>query len=556
MRSLAKTTGHLFLLFVLLMMSQACHNYYKTLSAKKTTPQETAQSIDSLHNQNRYFILRSGSTSWAVTKMTLSTDQKTISCVLDTISSDHRLHLTLGHKRKMQYKKQVKQDLSVLNEVHLFIPPDNTVQQGSYILSLDKVHKIEVIVHDKKRTTDSYVVGAIGYSLGAAVVVAIIVAATKSSCPFVSAYDGTQFSLQGEIYGGAIYPQLERHDYLPLKMALLRDGTLQLKITNELQERQYTDMAELLVIDHDKTSKILTDEKGDIYTISNQQLPLTASLGNGKNVLSALARPNDNEILYMDDSSRTDAKNEVTLKFSNLRYATHGKLVLTLKNSYFLDLLYGEVAKGFGTYYASYMNKQKTRTANELMKWVREQQIPLEVSIKSTTGWTKITDITTIGPLANREIIVPVKITPSADGIAEIKLSAGFMFWEIDHASIDFSDNSSFAVQKLKPQKATDEKGSDVLATLLNEDGIYLEQPEIGNSVNIVYTPSSSPDPSKTRTYILHAKGYYEHIRNFKNKPDVSFLTGFTKPNALPVFGMQLYKKLQKESLKSMATAD
>src|SRR5687767_13169352 len=113
MRSFTKTTGYLVLLSVSFVLSQACHNYYKTLPVKKTTAQETAQSLDSLHNQNRYFILRSGSTSWAVTKMTLSTDQKTISCVLDTVSGDHRLHLILGRKGKMQYQKSNKEDLSV-----------------------------------------------------------------------------------------------------------------------------------------------------------------------------------------------------------------------------------------------------------------------------------------------------------------------------------------------------------------------------------------------------------------------------------------------------------
>jgi hypothetical protein len=249
-----------------------------------------------------------------MTKMMLSADQKTISCMLDTVSFNHKLHFNLGRKRKLQYKKHDKDDVAVLNEVHLFIPTDNSAQLGAYTLTLDKVQKIEVLVHDKKRTTDSYVIGAIGYSLGAAAVVAIIVAATKSSCPFVSAYDGTAFNLQGEIYGGAIYPQLARHDYLPLKMSPLPDGTLQLKITNELQERQYTDLAELVVIEHDKNTKVLSDENGHFYSVTNAQVPLSASLANGKNVLSALKEANDNEIVYMDDSSSVDSKNELVLE--------------------------------------------------------------------------------------------------------------------------------------------------------------------------------------------------------------------------------------------------
>ena len=37
------------------------------------------------------------------------------------------------------------------------------------------------------------------------------------------------------------------------------------------------------------------------------------------------------------------------------------------------------------------------------------------------------------------------------------------------------------------------------------------------------------------------------------NKPDVNFLGQFRKPNAFPVFGMQLYKKVKNESLQSLA---
>ena len=120
--------------------------------------------------------------------------------------------------------------MQVLSEVHFYIHPDNTAVLGQYTLALDKVKLIEVIEKDKARTTSSYVIGAIGYTLGAVAVVAIIIAATKSSCPFVSAYDGDNFWLQGEIYGGAIYPQLARHDYLPLKMPPLKDGSLQVKL--------------------------------------------------------------------------------------------------------------------------------------------------------------------------------------------------------------------------------------------------------------------------------------------------------------------------------------
>lgn len=539
-------------LFFLIVFA-ACHNYYKATQSRNGTTTETAGSIDSLQKQSRYFILRNGNTAYSINNPMISADKKFLQCQLDLLPSSHQFHLVKGIKGKMQYKRNSVDGLQVLNEVHFYTPFDSTAKQGNYLLPLDRVQKIEVIEHDKKRTTNSYVIGAIGYTLGTLVVVGIIVAATKSSCPFVSAYDGNEFTLQGEIYGGSIYPQLARHDYMPLKMSPKPDGTLQVKISNELHERQYTDMANLWVITHDKRTRVLSDEQGNLYSIADPQPPVSAELNAVKDVLSAVKKAGDYELLYMDDSSKADARNEAVLKFNKPSAVSKGKLVLTLKNSYWLDLLYGELAKGFGTYYAGYMKEQKSKPAAELLKWVKEQQIPLEVSVKTKEGWKKISDITTIGPLASREIVVPVELPATDENVLAIKLSAGFMFWEIDYAAMDFSDDNSFTIQKLSPSAAKDQTNKNVLTTLDKEDGLYLEQPEIGNVATLSYKAKVNADPAKTQTYILHAKGYYEHIRNFNNKPDVNFLSQFRKPNAFPVFGMQLYKKVKNESLQSLA---
>jgi hypothetical protein len=531
----------------------SCHNFYKATAGKSGV--NAAGSIDSLKLQNRYFILRTGGQAYYMNNMVLSSDRKTLSSTLDSLPPEHKLHLKNGHKGNLQYKKIDINEVQVLSEVHLYTASTSKITIGeNFSLPLDQVQKIEVIEKDRKRTTNSYVIGAIGYTLGAMVVVGIIIAATKSSCPFVSAYDGKDFALQGEIYGGAIYPQMARYDYLPLKMAPLADGTLQLKISNELKEKQYTDFADLLVITHDKKTQILSNERGQLFSVSSPQAPLSALLNDKKNVLPSLLKVADNTIVYMDDTTTTDASNTVVLKFKKEAGADKAKLVLNLKNAYWLDLLYGELAKGFGSYYATYMKKQAKKPAQELVQWTKDQHMPLTVSVNSKNGWKKITDITTIGPLANRTIVVPVDLSDVPEDVIELKLSSGFMFWELDYAGLDFSADDAYSVEKLSPIDATDETGKNVLAALQKEDGFYLEQPEIGNAATIVYKTAPLTDASKTRTYILQTKGYYQHIRDFKNKPDVTFLKQFTKPDAFPKYGKELYKRLESENLRLMAS--
>lgn len=534
---------------IILSCSISCQNFYKATTQNTSTVNKKASLTDSLAKSNRYFILRNGTASYNMNNVVLSDDQKSMTFILDSLGDDHMKYIRAKNEKYTYHKENP--DTMVLNEVHFFITPDKSIpSNGKYTMDLDKIIKIEVIEKDKNRTKNSYVLGTVGITMGVIITVAIIVAATKSSCPFVSAYNGKDFNLQGEIYGGAIYPQLARHDYLPLDMKPLADGSLQLKISNELKEKQYTDITELLEITHDKKTVVYADEDGNLSAINSPVKASGAILSNGKDVTSFLAEPGDNALLYMNDT--TNATNELVLTFDNPLHQKNAKLLLNLKNSYFLDLLYGELAKGFGTYYAAYQEKQKSKTAVELNEWGKDQHIPLSVYSKSGNGWQKITDITTIGPLTTRNIVIPCKLPATNEPITQIKLSAGFLFWEIDYAAIDFSENNSFTVTHLLPTSATDENNKDVLQALLYEDGNYLSQPEIGNVTTIHFKPGKT-GKNEVHSYILHTKGYYEHIRKFDSEPDFAFLKQFKQPNGFPLYGLQLYRKLTEDQIKSMA---
>lgn len=543
------------ILLALSWLGGACHSYYKTNTAQPKTATETGRRLDSLQRLNKYFILRNGDHAYAMTNCLMNDDKTSLSCTLLPLPGDHLLHLIGGVKRNMQYRRTDPNNRAVLREVHFYTLYDTAAKEGKYQLALDRVHRIEVIEHDKKRTTNSYVIGALGYTAGAAIIAGIIIAATKSSCPFVSAYHNGNFVLQGEIYGGAIYPQLARHDFMPLKMSPAKDGSLLVKISNELQERQYTDMALLSVITHDSATQVWTDPEGKLYSITDPRSPLAVKLNEQKRNEDALHQRDDFKVLHMDDSSAADARNELVLRFNNPGRAGKAKLLLSLKNSYWLDFLYGELAKGFGNYYAAYIKEQKTKPAAELIRWTHEQQIPLRVSIREKNQWKDITIINTIGPLANRDLVVPVELSDTKAEDVEIKLSAGFMFWEIDYAAMDFSEDRDLDVAVIAPKKAFDEKNKNVLPELQKEDGAYLDQPDIGNIATILFQADPLTDARKKHTYILHTKGYYEHIRDFNNKPNLLFLSQFKKPNAFPVFGMKRFQQLKDNQLQLLTSA-
>ena len=544
MKQKLKIFQGLIIILVVFFAFAGCHRYYLPTTGNLNDNPE--KSLDSLKKDNRYFVLRSPDRAWHIRNVILSEDRKTITGTLDTLPLVHQLHLDKG-KGKMRYNEAY-----VLSEVHLYIDNDSLLNMDSFTLALDRIQKIEVIEKDKKRTTNSYVIGALGYTIGAFAVAAIIIAATKSSCPFVSAYTNNEFVLQGEIYGGAIYPQLARDDYMHLRMQPTLNGTLQLKISNELQERQYTDFADLLVITHDKNTKVIADEKGNLYSIAQPQSPLSAWTGNLPDALPSLLFKDDNSLLHFDDTLSVNATNFVITKFKNPGRSQNAKLILSLKNSYWLDYLYGELTKNLGSYYAAYVKKLRKKPAAELIKEAKDEQIPLQVSIKTKTGWQKIADLTTIGPLATRQIVVPVDLSDVTDENIEIKLSSGFMFWEIDYAAMDFSEDNYFKVDKLSPSQAIDETGKNVLPLLIKKDGVYLEQPVPGNVVTLEYQYKPLSE-NESRSYLLHTKGYYTHVRDLKGAPKISFLKQFKKRGAFPLYSQQLYKKFSNTNMASLA---
>lgn len=522
---------------LLLIAPTGCfRHYYKIARQPSSVSQNT---LDSLKNNSRYFILRSGDYAWHMDNITLSDDQKSIHCELKDLPSEHQLHLKMGeHHENLQYKPK-ERTRSVLNEVHFFITPEPMIKDGVFTLPVDKIQRIEVLQKDGTRTVASHLLGTVGV-LGAIAAGALVIVAL-TSCPFVSPYDGEEFSLQGEIYGGAVYPQLARHDYIKLKMAPTPEYNLQLKISNELKEIQHTDLAELITVTHSKDVEIMSDQEGNLYSIKESRQPLSAYTKNYVDV-SPLLAAKDGRIMEMNDSA---SENAVNLRFTKPSQANNAKLVLSVKNTFWLDRLYGKMLEGFGSYYNTFAANQKNKTVDELNKWVEEQKIPLTVAIKTKKGWKQVAALKTTGPVAFRDVIIPIDVSGITEPFVELRVSSGFMFWEMDYAGMDYSENEIFSIDKQRPVKATDEKGNDVTGELTEADGSHLDQPEPGNISTVTYN-YHKPLEGQAQTYILHSKGWYETIREFQGPPDITFLRQFKKEGAFAKFSLELYNKEQR----------
>jgi hypothetical protein len=381
--------------------------------------------------------------------------------------------------------------------------------------------------------------------MGAMVIAGVIVLLTKSSCPFISVYDGEQFQLQGELFGGAVNPQLERMDYVPLNASRI-NGEYQVRISNELKEKQFTNFADLLVIEHSENTKVLPDPDGNLYEIKEPVLPISARLNQNADVLPSVSEM-DNIYCSFNDTTSTTGINELHLTFQRKENDKKAKLLLHIKNSYWFDYLYGQFTQNFGSKYKTWKQKQQNKPASEMIRWTEEQNIPLTISLETKDGWKQIRNLKTIGPLANRSLVIPIELdNHSADPI-HLKLSTGFMFWEIDYAAIDFSDGQPLNVTRLKPVYAEEGNGNNVLSNLHNDDNMYLSQPEVGNYAILKYSFNQQPKKGNTFSVVFHAKGYYEPIREYSGKPNMDLLQKFKEPGFMPIFSLHNFQKVRKE---------
>ncbi|MFD3001552.1 hypothetical protein ACFS7Z_14370 [Pontibacter toksunensis] len=525
------------LVFSLMHLTLSCH-YYKVDSVREDSAQFAK--INEAINNKKYFIVSNSSQRLYATNLVLSNDS--LKMTLEDIPPTVNLAYETVNQENQRYKAY-KAESNILNEVRLILNDGVAIKKGAYSVPLTAINRVDVLDRNSGRTTASYILGTVGVVAGAMVILGVIVALTKSSCPFVYTHDGEGYTLAGETFGGAIFAPVERDDYLALPGFTPVDGSYRLKIQNELKERQYINLAQLVMVQHSTNSTALMDRTGNIYTVSAPQAPLSA-VTEEKIDYTKQMQARDSHLFLFNEGDKEKLKSGLFLTFSKSKADKEGKLVLNLKNSLWLDYIYGEFTKLFGSYYNSWAEKQKSEPKVKLNQWFFDQELPLKVYVKKKNAWEFVDYVDLIGPLAAaRDVVVPLKQLSAIEGDkVEIKIESGFMFWELDYVGLDLTPNEAVLVQNASGSAAFTDKGEDVSGLLAGTDEKYLQQLQVGDQVELSF---KAPEPGdKKVSFFLHTRGYYEHIRDYEGMPDLLELISFRKPGKFTSFSKEKYLEL------------
>lgn len=399
-------------------------------------------------------------------------------------------------------------------------------------------------------------IGVIGVVLTGLMLIAI---ATKESCPFVYSFNGEEYVFDAEPYGGAICQGLKRTEWCGLSHLKEIDGLYRIRITNEVDETQYTDEVKLLVVDHPKGTKAVPDVFGRIHTISQPVSPILASDGRGKNILPYVA---ENDWIYWqtrieekDPDRIEDLKDELIFEFPKPDGAEQAKLLFnactTLWGSQMLKRfleLHGEQVSAwyeemnhFGPAFSRVMNLN-----------LREELYSLHIRVETPQGWKSKGMLIGGGPFVSEDKVYRLDLRDVPGSQLRIKLTPPAAYWMINYLAVDYTEDLPVTLDEVEAVSAVDYRGQDILEVLSRTDNIYLVMPRIGDRADLTFLAPPLAD-GLARTVLAKVCGYYDIHLEAKGEPRWDIIDKFfEEPRFAVQFALREYLKWREANQKKL----
>ena len=516
-KNLCNLKTFILLIACLFILSGCGMRYYK---AWNIPPEKSIEKINLAIKERKYFIIYQGDKEWHLANPSTVDENEQVYIrgqledidVLETEMRD-KLEKNRQEGNNVAYSSRFGKRNIASHQMHLFFP-ETAIKENEFSIPLSSLIK-----------TEDYDM-ALGATLISHLVLTglppIIFLLAVCNCPYVYSYDNAKLNFEGNLYTGAIYPNLERHDYLTMPNMAVTDGKYKFRLENPREnEQQFTNFLQLMIVHHSDDVKVLPDRKGVLHKIKNLQNPTKAASFDLKNQLSQIAEK-DNKFYQFDEFQDKNPLNGIVLTFKNESKITKPKLVLSLKNSDWAGYVYKQGVSLFGDKLPAWRKKQMHRSGEEINARAVTQGTKMSAYLKTKEGWKFIDFIDTPGSVTTRDLILPLEIADTVSDI-EIMLKGGFRLWDLDYAAIDFSQDETLQIDYLQAKSVVDRQGNDHSGTLLADDSSYLEQLNANDKFEITFDNISKKE-NLSQTMILNGKGYYNRMDKIEGKPQLSEL--------------------------------
>lgn len=517
-------------IFSLVWAIPSCMFFYTM--EKYDNTQESYKKMKKYNRKNYRFVLNTGDSLLGLKDVVLDENLITGNKRELNDTEVYYLEKVNDEKRTSRYKYR---DASYIYQVQIFV---KKYQQKNNSIEIKEEDIFKVNVYNKNiglSTITNIGTGALITVSSMAIFLAI-----ACNCPHVYTFDGATYNYTNTLFTGAISPKIERSDYKIMPDYFPDSDNYKFIIKNEENELQYTNLVELVVVEHDKNINVYSDQDGSIYTISKPIKPLSAIDDNSKDLLNLTAY-NDQESFTFNKTGENDFSH-LYASFEVPPQRNNAKLILKVKNSEWGSFVYNRFTQKFGWYYDNWVKNNQKKSREEMEQRIKEQGIPLVVSVKVNDEWVDIEEIDVVGGISYNTLSVPIDKSYLRNNTLEVRLRSGFMFWKLDYIAMDFSAPKEIDIKYLKPFVALGKHDIDYIKQIGSDDDQYMELEQIEHSAYIEFV-DLPVNQNMERTILLHSKGYYVPQTKIKGKFELRNLVRFRNEAELSRYSKSLHKK-------------
>jgi hypothetical protein len=350
---------------------------------------------------------------------------------------------------------------------------------------------------------------------------------TSGSCPFVYSWDGNNWRLDSGTFGGAIMRTLARTDVDNLDFATAANGTLQLKLANELDETDFVDALDVLAVDHDPGVSVAPDGEGRLHTLGAPMAPARASDFRGRDALARVRAVDgwswESNPTGRDPARAADVRDGLELTFPRPRDARTARLVIDGNNTVWAVHMLGEYLQAHGRTLSSWYDSLEADPARaRAVAGGLAREAFLTASVRTRDGWVAQGLFWEAGPEIAKRQVMAIDLSRCAGDTVRVRLESVPCFWQLDRVALDVEAERPIAVNALRLDRAIGRDGKDVRPQLTAIDGSVLQM-ETGDSAELTFRAAPVPR-GKSRSYLVRSHGWYRIHTSGAGDPDTALL--------------------------------
>jgi hypothetical protein len=323
---------------------------------------------------------------------------------------------------------------------------------------------------------------------------------SSGSCPYVYAWDGNQYVLQGEVFGTAFGKALESSTACMLPAASSQSASVLVRVSNERPETHYIDAMQVVAFEAPEGADVLLDNTQRAWPVLHPQSPLQSP----EQLLK------HDSIYWMSDLASTgmggNCRDGINLTFPCPGEKQAGSLIIRGVNTRLANAVYDMVFGYLGDDYLRFLHhiEHDADCIHTLRTWIDEASLTVEVW--RGDRWVCEGRIAPEAITADIARIVRISSGDTKGDSIRIRLSSLADLWQLDAVALDWTPAEPLTPRTLQMRTAKQENVNSVSGCLHARDGNYTVLIP-GEDIRMEFD-RHSPSPGYTVAYALEATGY------------------------------------------------